>query len=94
MNEKTEKMADVMADKRSSYDHKAGVLTEPPLKDEPRVMRHQVDALKNIGPEEGQDPNGPVPRRGDPFAHQRDAKAAEAAGKKEAAKKEKDEDKK
>lgn len=86
-----EATADVMADKRSEYDHKEGVLSEPQLGDEPKVVRHQVDPVRDpkLFEEEG---NGPVPRRGDPFAHQRDEKAAEAGYKKEL-KKDNDEDK-
>lgn len=84
---KNETPADPMADKRSEYDHKEGVLNEPKLGDEPKVLRHRVDMRRDIEVEEGQDPNGPVPRRGDPFAHQRDAAAAKAAAKKETAEK-------
>lgn len=88
MTEKKEVPADPMADKRSEFDHKEGRLSEPKIGDEPKVMRHDVDPRRDINLEEGQDVHGPVPRRGDPFAHQRDAKAAEAGNKKEAAKEE------
>ena len=80
---------------RSSYDHETGVLTEPKPNDT-KVYRHQVDPIRDpsVVEEEG---NGPIPRTGDPFAHQRDAKAAEKAGKDETKAdkaKAKDEDKK
>ena len=80
-------------DKRSHYDHETGTLSEPKPNDT-KVYRHQVDPIRDpaVVEEEG---NGPIPRTGDPFAHQRDAKAAEKAGKEEAkASKTKDEDKK
>lgn len=78
--------ADPMADKRAEYDHAEGSYSEPALKDEPIVRRHQVDPRRDIEVEEGQSPLGPVPRRADPHAAQRDAKAAEKSGKDEAAK--------
>lgn len=74
-------------DGRSYYDHENGVLVEPKPNDT-RVMRHQVDPIRDpaIVSDEG---NGPIPRTGDPFAHQRDTKAAEKAAKEEAKESEK-----
>lgn len=82
-NQTEEQTADPM-DKRSEYDHENGVLMEPKPGDEPRVERKQVDPVRDpaLFVEENND-NGPVPRRGDPYAHQRDTKAAEAGAKKE-----------
>lgn len=69
-------------DRRSHYDHEEGVLTEPRKEDDPMVERKEVDPPRD--PELYSDlGNGPVPRRGDPYAHQRDEKAAKKAAKKE-----------
>lgn len=76
MADKKEAPADPIADNRAAYDHKEGVYTEPKVGDEPKVVRHQVDARQDIDMEE--EGNGPIPRRADPFAAQRDEKAAKA----------------
>lgn len=81
MSKKDEKISP--EDRRSHYDHKEGILTEPRRGDDPKVERKQVDPVRDpaLYDNEG---NGPVPRRGDPFAHQRDAKAAKSEGAKQA----------
>ncbi len=91
MSTKTEK-TEVDELPRSEYDHKEGRLSEPKPGDEPTVLRHQVDAVMDPKQfeEEG---NGVVPRRADPFAHQRDEAAAKKANKEEAKKDEKKDDK-
>lgn len=76
------KKEDKQEDQRSHYDHKEGVLTEPRKEDDPQVVRKQVDPIRDPDMSEEMG-NGPIPRRGDPYAHQRDAKAAKAEGKKE-----------
>lgn len=87
--DKTENKADELP--RSEYDHKEGRLSEPKVGDEPTVLRHQVDPV--MDPKQFEDEgNGVVPRRADPFAHQRDEKAAKAAHKEEVAKGEKESD--
>lgn len=75
-------------DRRSHYDHEEGVLTEPRKEDDPAVIRKEVDPPRDpaLYNDEG---NGPVPRRGDPYAHQRDEKAAKKAAKKTASKEDK-----
>lgn len=93
---KEDRLADPMAEKVAAYDHETNTYVEPAPEDDPKTRRHQVDALLNAV-EADQDPRGPVPRRADPFAHQRDASAAEKAAKaaeKERAKAEKAEDNK
>lgn len=86
MEKKDAKQEDVM-DKRSEYDHESGVLNEPKPEDDPKTYRHQVDPVRD--PALVDQENNPVPRRGDPFAHQRDEKAAKAGHKEEVAKEEK-----
>lgn len=83
---KKETVVDPMVEERAEFDHDEGSYSEPELKDEPVVRRHQVDPRRDIEVEEGQSPYGSVPRRADPHAAQRDTKAAEKAGKDEAAK--------
>lgn len=78
--EKDKAMADPMADNRSEFDHETGKLTEPEVGTDPQVLRHRVDAIKDPALFEEEQGNGPIPRRGDPFAHQRDEKAAKAGG--------------
>lgn len=85
-----EQTRDEMAEKRSHYDHETSTLMEPAKGDDPQVRRHQVDMLRDPALFEEESKDAPAPRRGDPFAHQRDEKAAKAEHKKEAAK---DEDK-
>lgn len=96
MNKKDEAPADPMAEDVSKFDHETGKLYEPKVEDEPRVRRHQVDPIRNpMSAEDAEEVgNGPVPRRGDPFAHQRDAKAAKAEAAKQAAEDKKAADKK
>lgn len=92
MNKKAEAPADPMAEKRASYDHETGTYSEPKPGDNPKTVRHQVDPRLDRATEDSQNPNGPVPRRADPFAHQRDEKAAKAEaakGEKASAKEEK-----
>lgn len=81
MNKKDEKTKP--EDRRSHYDHEQGSLSEPQREDDPKVERKHVDPIRDpaLYDEEG---NGPVPRRGDPFAHQRDEKGAKSAAKKQA----------
>ncbi len=87
MTKKNETPADEVAENRASVDREgdAPVYREPKVGDNPKVMRHQVDPLRNVV-EEDQDERGPIPRRADPHAFQRDEKAAKAEHKKEAAK--------
>lgn len=67
-------------DRRSHYDHEEGVLTEPTRDDDPQVIRKQVDPIRD--PDMSEDVGyGPVPRRGDPYAHQRDQKATKKQAK-------------
>ncbi len=91
---KEEAAADPIQENRAEYDHETGTYREPKVGDDPKVLgRHQVDARQDIELEEGQDPNGSIPRRADPFAHQRDKKAAEKEYKEEAKKDEQESDK-
>jgi hypothetical protein len=83
MSKKDEAQADPMAE-GSSYDHKTGTLSEPAKADEPQVRRHQVDPVSDPALFEEANENPPIPRRGDPYAHQRDEKAAKAGYEKEA----------
>lgn len=63
----------------SSYDHKEGKLTEAPVSTQ-FATRHSVSPSREPNGED----NGPIPLRGDPFAHQRDEKAAAADAKEKA----------
>ncbi len=86
MNSKADQekaQADPMAE-GSTYDHKTGVLTEPGTENEPKVIRNQVDPVRDPKLFEEEMEDAPIPRRGDPFAHQRDEKAAEAGAKEQA----------
>lgn len=82
-NTKKDKQKDEkQQERRSHYDHEEGILTEPRRDDDPKVIRKQVDPVRDPALY-GNEGNGPVPRRGDPFAHQRDEKAAEKGAKEE-----------
>lgn len=87
MTTKTDDKPQDPMDQRSEFDHKEGRLTEPKPGDNPTVLRHQVDPVMDPAQFEDEG-NGVVPRRADPFAHQRDEKAAKAAHKEEAKKNE------
>lgn len=88
---KSEAPADPTAE-RSSYDHKTGKLTEPDKSGDPEVIRHQVDPVQDPALFTEANVNSPVPRRGDPYAHQRDEKAAKAGYKEEAKREERTKD--
>jgi len=66
-------------DRRSEFDHETGKLSEPEVGDDPKVKIHDVEPVRDSNMYEDQG-NGPVPRRADPFAHQRDQQAAKKAG--------------
>lgn len=84
MNKKTEAPAE-KEEQRAAFDHKEGVYSEPKVGDDPKVRRHDVEPTRN--PAEFEElGNGPVPRRADPYAAQRDKKAAEKSVKEDSKK--------